>query len=124
MKVPLARVSGRKVAFVDWAHVEAGYCVRPPKKEPWLAPRGVAMEQRSPVVDVAPVLETDCPWEAGFLGSYVSVVQDGDLARLWYEAYPAANARDDSTLLCYAESRDQGRTSCYHFCQAFRVSVA
>jgi hypothetical protein len=50
------------------------------------------------------VLVTDRPWE-GPDSAYYSVIQDGDLVRLYYRGFCPADA-DDRQVTCYAESTD------------------
>jgi hypothetical protein len=50
------------------------------------------------------VLRFDEPWEGRFSG-YVTVLQDGDLFRLYYRGYPEAG-KHSSQVTCMAESRD------------------
>src|SRR5438552_4085407 len=48
----------------------------------------------------------DRPWEGAFSG-YTSVIEDGDIYRMYYRGLPVAG-RDDSanSVVCYAESKD------------------
>jgi hypothetical protein len=67
--------------------------------------RGVELRLAQPR-EAGPVLRLDAPWEGPFSG-YFTVIQDGELYRLYYRGLPAAgpdgNARE---VTCYAESRD------------------
>ena len=48
----------------------------------------------------------DKPWEGRYCG-YVTVIQDGDLYRMYYRGLPVAGADgSDNEVTCYAESRD------------------
>ena len=52
------------------------------------------------------VLEFDKPWEGKYCG-YVTVIQDGDVFRLYYRGLPQAKADgSDLETTCYAESAD------------------
>ncbi len=52
------------------------------------------------------VLRFDKPWEGLFSG-YITVIQDGDVYRLYYRGMAAAGADGSSReVTCYAESRD------------------
>ncbi|MDQ3625124.1 MAG: hypothetical protein M3463_22045, partial [Verrucomicrobiota bacterium] len=53
-------------------------------------------------VDEGPVMRFDKPWEGPFCG-YVTVIQDGDLFRLYYRGLPSV---DTIERTCYAESTD------------------
>jgi hypothetical protein len=51
------------------------------------------------------VLTTDAPWE-GVTSAYFSVVQDGDLVRLYYRGSVPGSDRSEEQVTCMAESRD------------------
>lgn len=56
--------------------------------------------------DEGPVLRFDQPWEGLFSG-YATVIQDGDLFRLYYRGIPTAGSDGNSReVTCYAESKD------------------
>ena len=50
------------------------------------------------------VLRFDKPWEGPFC-AYVTVIQDGDLFRMYYRGFPDV-AKGSGQITCYAESRD------------------
>lgn len=57
------------------------------------------------------VLEADAPWEDFRLTSYFTVLQDGDLCRMYYSCFSkdqwhTPNAWEEHAFLCYAESQD------------------
>lgn len=66
----------------------------------------------NPPIKRGPVLKPDQPWEDFRLTSYFTVVQDGELARMYYSSFAVDqwNHPDDPwnnhAFLCYAESRD------------------
>ncbi|MEO6436578.1 MAG: hypothetical protein ABIP55_12575 [Tepidisphaeraceae bacterium] len=66
----------------------------------------------NPPIKCGPVLKPDQPWEDFRLTSYFTVVQDGDLARMYYSCFAVDqwNNKDDPwnnhAFLCYAESKD------------------
>ena len=66
---------------------------------------GVELRMATPV-DRETVLRFDLPWEGRYCG-YCTVLQDGDLFRLYYRGLPVAG-KDGSQaeVTCYAESRD------------------
>ncbi|MHA1698247.1 MAG: hypothetical protein ACTSWN_05345 [Promethearchaeota archaeon] len=94
-----------KIVFIDWLYFKAGYGNRPNSKLPRYMPYGVSLENFKPKISLKPVLEADRPWERDFIGSYISIVQESDKIRMWYEAFPSYEL-DRSTYLCYAESDD------------------
>ena len=65
----------------------------------------------NPPVKKGIVLEADRPWEDFRLTSYFTVVQDGDLCRMYYSCFDkdqwhTPRAWEDHAYLCYAESKD------------------
>lgn len=50
-------------------------------------------------------LDFDKPWEGNFAGAYVSVVNDGDLFRMYYRGQGLGNGAS-TEVTCYAESKD------------------
>ncbi len=65
----------------------------------------------NPPVKVGVVLECDRPWEDFRLTSYFTVVQDGDLCRMYYSCFSkdqwhTPDSWDEHAYLCYAESTD------------------
>ncbi len=66
----------------------------------------------NPPTKRGPVLKPDCLWEDFRLTSYFTVVQDGELARMYYSCFAVDqwNNPDDPwnkhAFLCYAESKD------------------
>jgi len=66
---------------------------------------GASLQLQRPV-DAGSVLKFDSPWEGRFCG-YATVIQDGELYRLYYRGLPLAGAdgtANEST--CYAESHN------------------
>ena len=56
--------------------------------------------------DAGVVLKFDRPWEGRFCG-YCTIIQDGDLYRLYYRGLPSAGGDETSKeVTCYAESID------------------
>ncbi|REK10746.1 MAG: hypothetical protein DWQ37_14960 [Planctomycetota bacterium] len=51
------------------------------------------------------VLVTDAAWE-GPTSGYYSVVQDGDIVRLYYRGYASGSDASENQMTCMAESRD------------------
>ncbi len=51
------------------------------------------------------VLTTDAPWE-GITSAYFSIVQDGDLMRLYYRGSVPGSDHSEDQVTCVAESRD------------------
>jgi hypothetical protein len=51
------------------------------------------------------VLKTDHPWE-GIYSAYFTVLQDGDLYRMYYRGMPEPKHNLDTEVTCYAESKD------------------
>jgi hypothetical protein len=51
------------------------------------------------------VFVTDAPWE-GLSSAYFSVVQDGELVRLYYRGSDGGSDRSEEQVTCVAESRD------------------
>ena len=51
------------------------------------------------------VLVTDAPWE-GISSAYFSVVQDGELVRLYYRGSDVGSDLSDDQVTCVVESRD------------------
>jgi hypothetical protein len=51
------------------------------------------------------VLSTDAPWE-GYTSAYFSVVQDGELVRLYYRGSAGGSDASTDQVTCMAESRD------------------
>ena len=73
----------------------------------WLIEKldGARLELHHPVPRET-VLRFDKPWEGLFCG-YVTVIQDGDLYRMYYRGRPSGGKDGDlSEATCYAESRD------------------
>jgi len=73
----------------------------------WLIEKldGARLELHHPVPREV-VLRFDKPWEGVFCG-YVTVIQDGDLYRMYYRGRPSGGADGDAhEVTCYAESRD------------------
>ena len=71
---------------------------------------GVELVMNSPS-RAGKVLGPDRPWEDFRLTSYFTVVQDGDLCRMYYSCFSkdqwhTPDAWDNDAFLCYAESRD------------------
>jgi hypothetical protein len=68
----------------------------------------------NPPVKLGPVLEADRRWEDFRLTSYFTVIQDGDLSRMYYSCFSedqwnfadAETTWRDYAFLCYAESHD------------------
>ncbi len=66
----------------------------------------------NPPIKRGPVLKPDRPWEDFRLTSYFTVVQDGELSRMYYSCFAVDqwNHPDDPwnnhAFLCYAESED------------------
>jgi len=59
-----------------------------------------------PPREAGPVLRLDAPWEGPFSG-YFTVIEDGDLYRLYYRGLPSAGPDGNPCeVTCYAESRD------------------
>ncbi|MBD3188683.1 hypothetical protein GF325_17785 [Candidatus Bathyarchaeota archaeon] len=97
---------GEKMVFVDWLHVDAGYGFKARGKAPEKMPRGVKIVNVKPWITLDPILEADKPWEADFIGAYISMVQEDDgRYRVWYEAFPDYK-NDGTSFLCHAISHD------------------
>jgi hypothetical protein len=65
----------------------------------------------NPPIKAGQVLFADRPWEDFRLTSYFTVLQDGDLCRMYYSCFSkdqwhTPDAWDKHAYLCYAESRD------------------
>lgn len=89
-------IGDRKQLFIDGRFVGRSQDVR------------IAM---NPPVKAGIVLECDRPWEDFRLTSYFTVVQDGELCRMYYSCFSkdqwhTPGAWDKHAYLCYAESRD------------------
>lgn len=66
---------------------------------------GVSLELQTPR-DEGTVVEFDRPWEGLFCG-YGTIIQDGDVYRLYYRGRPVAGTDGDTNeVTCYAESKD------------------
>jgi len=63
--------------------------------------KGISLEMHAPR-KAGPVLLPDMAWEKQHIGSYVSVVEDGGLYKLWYMSF----AGKGGGRLCYATSGD------------------
>src|ERR1700722_11365437 len=55
------------------------------------------------------LIVVDKPWETGWIGGYLSVIQEGDRVNMWYEA-SALEGKEYEVALAYAHSTDGGRT--------------
>ena len=116
MKINSYNFADDKIVFIDWLAIEAGRgCVKAKNNAPptRFMPYGIKLKNFKPVITDKPFLTTDKPWETGYIGSYVSIVQDPNdprKVRLWYEVYPTDEMSDYYTLFCYAESTDSGLT--------------
>ncbi len=66
---------------------------------------GTALALHAPV-EAESVIAFDRPWEGKYVG-YVTIIQDGDLFRMYYRGMPEAGTDDsDEPVTCYAESKD------------------
>jgi hypothetical protein len=84
-------IGSRRQLFVDRYLIESA--------------RGVELRLAAPV-DAGPAIVMDKPWEGPFSG-YFTVIQDGDLYRLYYRGEPnAGKDGNPGEVTCYAESRD------------------
>ncbi|MHA1821720.1 MAG: hypothetical protein ACTSU2_10985 [Promethearchaeota archaeon] len=120
MRKKIFNFGNRKQVFIDWMKVEAGrgnishsYDLAENVKNagelhnyrPNYSPYGIELKVFKPKVSKEPILRADKPWEAGFIGSYINLIQEEDKIRLYYEAYPEAGIKDLQTLFCYAEAK-------------------
>jgi len=106
--------TGRKVVFVDWTNVDAGYGIKPgargilhPSGE--LVPRGIELATFPGAVDPEPCFSAQTAWESFYIAGYSTVIAEGARLRLYYECF----VRDERhpgeprvSMLCYAESTD------------------
>ncbi|MBI4556955.1 MAG: hypothetical protein HY706_05170 [Candidatus Hydrogenedentes bacterium] len=95
VSVPIGVVSGKQL-FFDRKFIETS--------------EGVVITMNPPV-KVGVVLEADRPWEDFRITSYFTVLQDGELCRMYYSCFAVdqwhvPNAWEEHAYLCYAESRD------------------
>ena len=85
-------VGSAKQVFIDGRFVEAG--------------AGVELVVNRPRITGEKLVTGDKPWEDFWVGGYMSVMQEGDRIRLWYEC---ADTRGGDHV-AYAESTDGGAT--------------
>jgi len=90
-------VGSQKQLFIDYKFIESA--------------EGIQLSLQLPYQTREKLLVPDQPWEMdGELGSYSTVVQEGDLIRLWYDiraGAPPPGQRNPLFMgLAYAESRD------------------
>jgi len=85
-------VGSAKQVFIDGRFVEAG--------------AGVELVVNRPRITGEKLVTGDKPWEDFWVGGYMSVIQEGDRIRLWYEC---ADTRGGDHV-AYAESTDGGAT--------------
>lgn len=85
------RVGSRKQLFIDRRFIERAerikLSVNPPVKRP------------------VAVLKSDKPWDA-FRLIYFSLAKDGDVYKMWYQAYDGDQWGGGTSRMCYAVSRD------------------
>jgi len=67
--------------------------------------QGMEVIQEKPLVLPQPLLKGDCDADAAGVTIYGSVVREGGVFRMWYQALPDLNG-DDLNLVGYAESDD------------------
>ncbi|MBO4406911.1 MAG: hypothetical protein J5849_04355 [Clostridia bacterium] len=102
----------KKYVFTDWTNVEPGYGTSwLDESHPLTVPSGISLRAHRPVIENAPCLTPEMPWESDCLNGYGTLIREGDKLRLWYESFGAREGYDDmESFLCYAESLDGGKT--------------
>jgi hypothetical protein len=102
-------IGNRKQVFLDWRLIEAGYGVAwGGQPTSWEMPYGVRIAVHPPRLERAPLIVADRPWET-MINVYCTLLQDGGLFRLYYEAYHhdrREQSRDLKATLAVAESSD------------------
>ena len=71
--------------------------------------QGVAVVVNSPRLTREKLIVADKPWERSWLGGYTSVIQEGELIRLWYEVNDSGKDGVGNGV-AYAFSKDGGAT--------------
>lgn len=104
----LFHFGSKKIVFLDWWYLEAGYGYRRGSDGPEMMPYGVKLDSFKPKISKTPILVADKPWETDFIGAYISIIKDGDLYKMWYEGFTGyyKEGGDKSSRFCYAESKD------------------
>ncbi len=69
---------------------------------------GVSLTVNRPAKTGELLLTADKAWEASHLGAYKTILDDGGLYRLWYDA--STSLAEKGLILCYAYSVDRGKT--------------
>jgi hypothetical protein len=99
-----------KYVFVDWSNIEPGYGkVWPYSGLPVVSPKGIHIKVHKPVINPAPVILPDKPWESSRVNAYATFLKINGKIHAWYETF---TENDDMKLddmkcnLAYAESDD------------------
>jgi hypothetical protein len=79
------------------ANPSSPYCIADAANSPY----HFTIEQRS----TTPLLKADKPWESSSI-LYATVIYNGRIWQMWYEALSKQSHGDFSSMLCYAESTD------------------
>jgi len=108
MAIALPR--GKKIVFVDWAFVAAGYGIKWATvggPVPHMMPSGVRIRTFRPHYSPEQlVITSDRPWEAHSINAYSTWFEDEGRFRLYYEPYTDLIKGDFSARMAYAESDD------------------
>lgn len=62
---------------------------------------GVRLTMNTPYQESNPVMVADKPWETGGLHSYNTVMREGDIFRMWYDAITREKNGGVRRFLCY-----------------------
>ena len=106
IKLPI----GKKIVFVDWSHVAAGYGLKwttEGEPRPDMMPSGVEIRIFRPHYSPEQiVILADRPWERRSINAYSTWFEDEGKFRLYYEPYTDQDKGDFSARMAYAESDD------------------
>jgi hypothetical protein len=113
MDVNLEDFTKRKIVFLDWLYVYAGYgsrlTSRPNVKETQdCVPVGVELKVFPPEMSQTKIFKPEKPWEMGYMGAYNTLVKEEDYYRFYYEIFLIENGKisDYKSILCYAELKN------------------
>ncbi|MHA1340542.1 MAG: hypothetical protein ACTSRZ_10885 [Promethearchaeota archaeon] len=106
--------SNRKIVFIDWLYVHAGYGSKLNKNKNFLdssifMPYGIKLKIFPPIIEKEPTIKHEYPPEQGYIAGYSTVINDKGLLKLYYEVFHQKNPKkwsDHDSFLLYAESKD------------------